>query len=136
MLLFVSACVPRPDTEDSLVARRASDGSYYFVVKPRPPYEYTDVQPSDLKHERISAQAIESYLRSQIAWIGSQSKASFIIGEEHIVKSGDAYFSLVDVSFRQEPNFQHNSCSQPLEVLISIDGKPVAIYAGLGLCLV
>ena len=129
----------RPSAQHLLVARISKNGgSYYLEAAPGPSVEY--ITGADSKNEliqkRMTPREIQEYVRSQIIGLGSRAKVSFVVGTESIVKSGDAYFTLVGVDFREEPGPFHDQCDQSLSVLISAAGDPVAIYVGLATCLV
>jgi hypothetical protein len=126
-----------PNDHHLLVARIARNGgAYYLEAAPGPTTRpITDGETKSAAMEkRMSPQEIQEYVRSQIFGLGSRAKVSFIVGEERVVKSGDSYFSLVNVDFHEEPGPFHNECDQPLSVLVSAAGVPVAIYVGLATC--
>ena len=124
-LLFLSACVPRPDSRHSVVVRSGSDGSYHLSAAPIPPIKRVPEREAReqiaLLRKRATAQELESYVLSQIAWFPSKAKGRFVVGKEHIVKSSDSYYVLVDIVFLQ------GQCIQFLGVLVSTAGSPAAI---------
>jgi hypothetical protein len=133
---FLSACVWRPDAEHMLVARSESPGGPYLLVSVPPPrwepVPESETSSSKLIHQRISLQATEAYVRSQIKWIHTSANIRFHLGDEQFVKLHGEYFVVVAVAFVQSG--RHN-CSQWLSVLVSVTGVPVGVYAdGLATC--
>jgi hypothetical protein len=134
--LALCACALQPDANHQLVAKVGRDGFYYLVSRPSP--QYTEVPKTQMTLDRLahkSAQAaeIESYVRSQIKWIGSKAKIEFhAYGTEQLVALNGDYFVMFDVEFRVPEGPNHGVCSQGLAVVVSLTGVPIEVRAGTG----
>jgi hypothetical protein len=88
---------------------------------------------ANLAHKRMSPQATEAYIRSQIKWFDTSAHIRFEIRGEQLAELNGEYVFIISAEFIQ---FGSHNCTTSLSVFVSAAGNPLGVYASdLATCL-
>lgn len=124
-----SACASVPDARHPLVVHYNDDGSFWVKSNPAPPMADVD-DSTPLPGQKFSVDALGSFIRTQLYWIGSKVQLRFAIQDHKAVEIDGARRLLFRVGMTQPSTSRHGDCTQEILVVTTVEGQPLSAYVG------
>ena len=124
-----SACASTPDARHPFIVHYNRDGSFWVTSQPAPPMTEVD-DPTPVPGTTISADALGSFIRPQLYWIGSKTRLRFRIQDHKAVEIDGARRLLFRVGMTQPSTSRHGDCTQDIQVVTTVEGQPLSAFVG------